>query len=62
MGVAAISGEYGALFNFPDPKAEKPCEECTIVKMEAGLEYPNATDANIDSGKQRSVLRNSGPN
>jgi hypothetical protein len=45
------SGEYGALSNFPDLTAQKPCEEeCTIVKMEAGLEYPNGTDANIDSG------------
>ena len=50
MNKMAISGEYGALFNFPDFTPEKPCEECTIVKMEAGLEYPNATDANIDSG------------
>jgi hypothetical protein len=44
------SGEYGALSNFPDLTPEKPCEECTIVRMEAGLEYPNGTDANIDSG------------
>lgn len=51
MGTKNVqSGEYGALSNFPDLTAEKPCEECTIIKMEAGLEYPNGTDANIDSG------------
>lgn len=51
MGVKNVqSGEYGALSNFPDLTPEKPCEECTIVKIEAGLEYPNGTDANIDSG------------
>jgi hypothetical protein len=42
--------EHGMLWNYPDRKVEKPCVECTILKQWAGLEFPNGTDANIDSG------------
>lgn len=34
-----ILGEEGALWNYADTKADKPCDECTIVGMNAGLEY-----------------------
>lgn len=46
----SVSGEAGALWNCGDDKIEKPCEECFITRMQAGLEYPNTTNANIDSG------------
>jgi hypothetical protein len=41
----------GMLENYPDLKFKKPCEgNCTIIGMRPGLEYPNGTVANIDSG------------
>lgn len=50
MGVKN-QGHAGMLPNHPDPKIEKPCEgDCTIVWQQAGLEYANGTNANIDSG------------
>jgi len=50
MMVKSIMGEGGALWNCGDDKIEKPCEECVITRIHAGLEYPNGTNANIDSG------------
>lgn len=49
MKVKNILGEGGALWNYPDSFVEKPCEECVIVGMNAGLEYPDGKDANIDT-------------
>jgi hypothetical protein len=45
-----IMNEGGALWNCGDAEIEKPCEECTLLGLVAGLEYPNGTNANIDSG------------
>jgi hypothetical protein len=42
--------EHGMLWNYPDRDVEKPCNECTILKQWAGLEYPNGSEANIDTG------------
>jgi hypothetical protein len=53
MKVSNILGEEGALWNYADPVAAKPCDEtgeCTIIGMFAGLEYPDGKNANIDSG------------
>ena len=43
-------GESGTLYNYPDLKVEKPCDECVIIGMNAGLEFPNGTDANTANG------------
>jgi hypothetical protein len=44
------SRHAGMLENYGDTSIEKPCEECTLLYQVAGLEYPDGTDANIDSG------------
>jgi hypothetical protein len=57
-------GEAGSLWNFGDTEVKKPCDDkCTIVGMNAGLEYPDGTNANIDTGMwlHHMVLINSGP-
>jgi hypothetical protein len=46
----SIMNEGGALWNCGDAEIEKPCEECTLLGLVAGLEYPNGTNANIDTG------------
>lgn len=50
MGVTSVTGEGGALWNYPDVAVEKPADDFTIFGLQAGLEYPNGTNANIDSG------------
>ncbi|KAE9986781.1 hypothetical protein EG328_004799 [Venturia inaequalis] len=50
MGTKGISGEAGSLWNYPDTGVAKPCAECTIVSQFAGLEYPDGSHANIDTG------------
>jgi hypothetical protein len=45
-----ILGEGGSLWNFADNSVQKPCDECTIIGMNAGLEYADGTNANIDTG------------
>jgi hypothetical protein len=44
-----VGGE-GALWNCGDDKIPKPCEECMIIRFQAGLEFPNGTNANVDTG------------
>lgn len=54
----------GMLENYPDFGFEKPCSgDCTIIGMRPGLEFPNGTVANIDSGPwlHHSVLVAIGP-
>ncbi|KAF1980974.1 hypothetical protein K402DRAFT_425778 [Aulographum hederae CBS 113979] len=51
MNKMSLTGEAGALWNYPDVGVSKPCEgNCTIIGLQAGLEYPDGTNANIDSG------------
>ena len=50
MKATNLFGESGSLWNYADNSAPKPCDECTIIGMNAGLEYPNGTNANIDTG------------
>ncbi|KAF2403656.1 hypothetical protein EJ06DRAFT_527256 [Trichodelitschia bisporula] len=64
MGHKNAIGEAGALWNYPDQKIDKPCAgECTILGLNAGLEYPDGSNANIDTGMwlHHFVLFNVGP-
>jgi len=56
-------GEEGALWNYADTVVEKPCDECTIIGISAGLEYPDGKNANVDTGMwlHHFVLFNIGP-
>jgi hypothetical protein len=45
----ALEGEKGIL-TWAAFKMKKPCEECMITTMEAGLEYPDGREATIDTG------------
>ena len=38
------------IWNQPTPKIAKPCSDCYIVGMNAGLEYTDGKDANTDTG------------
>lgn len=35
--------------NRPNPSIDKPCQDCMILGMNAGLEYQNGADANTDT-------------
>jgi hypothetical protein len=49
--VTNFVGELGMLSNYPHIKVPKPCDgDCTIVGFRAGLEYPDGSNANIDTG------------
>jgi hypothetical protein len=50
MNRHGITGEAGSLWNYPDTNIEKPCSVCTIVSQQAGLEFPNGDNANVDHG------------
>jgi hypothetical protein len=50
MNKSSIVGEPGSLWNYPDTNIPKPCTECTIVSQQAGLEYADGKNANIDTG------------
>jgi hypothetical protein len=51
MAEKSFSGHAGMLENYPDIKIDKPSEEdFTLLWQQAGLEYANGTDANVDSG------------
>jgi hypothetical protein len=51
MGTKNQLGLMGMLSNFPHVNMPKPCEgACTITGIEAGLEYLNGSNANIDTG------------
>jgi len=39
-----------SMVDFQEQKSIKPCEDCLITFMQAGLEYPNGSYANADSG------------
>jgi hypothetical protein len=38
------------IWNQPSPSITKPCSDCMILGMNAGLEYPDGKDANTDTG------------
>jgi hypothetical protein len=45
------TGVHGMVWNRPDVNIDKPCDGyCTILRQWAGLEYPNGTNANVDTG------------
>jgi hypothetical protein len=43
-------GESGVLYNYPDVKVEKPCQQCILVGLNADLEYVNGTQATTAQG------------
>jgi hypothetical protein len=49
-GTQGLTGEPGMLWNYPDIEVTKPCEECVLLNQQAGLEFTNGTNANIDKG------------
>jgi hypothetical protein len=51
MNKTSLSGERGMLDNYPDMDISKPCDECTILRQVASLEYPDGSNANIDTGR-----------
>ncbi|QDS68772.1 hypothetical protein FKW77_005252 [Venturia effusa] len=51
MGKKSLNGHAGMLENYPDNVVEKPCSDaCTILQQQAGLEYADGSNANIDTG------------
>jgi hypothetical protein len=50
MKVKNVLGEEGSLWNYADNAAPKPCDACTIVGINAGLEYADGRNANINTG------------
>jgi hypothetical protein len=51
MGKKSLRGHAGMLQNYPDTEIAKPCEgNCTILFAQAGLEYPDGTIANVNTG------------
>jgi hypothetical protein len=49
-GTKGLTGEPGMLWNYPDIGVTKPCEECVLLNQQAGLEFINGSNANIDKG------------
>jgi hypothetical protein len=45
-----ISREKGTLYNRPVFNVKKPCTDCIVTMFVPGLEYPNGTNADTDSG------------
>jgi hypothetical protein len=43
-------GGEGMIWNQPTPTISKPCSDCMILGMNAGLEYTDGSDANTDTG------------
>jgi hypothetical protein len=51
MAEKSFSGHAGMLENYPDLEIQKPHDdEFTMLWQQAGLEFANGTDANVDSG------------
>ncbi|QDS75297.1 hypothetical protein FKW77_001278 [Venturia effusa] len=44
-----VPGGEGMINNMPTPSVDKPCQDCMILGMNAGLEYPDGSDANTDT-------------
>jgi len=45
----SVAGGEGMLWNKPTSSVTKPCSNCMIIGMNAGLEYPDGNDANTDT-------------
>jgi hypothetical protein len=43
------NGGEGMIWNQPTPSITKPCSDCMILGMNAGLEYLDGADANTDT-------------
>jgi len=43
------NGGEGMIWNQPSPSITKPCSDCTVMGMNAGLEYLDGADANTDT-------------
>lgn len=61
--MSMLSGEAGTMQNVK-LNMKKPCEDCGLTLMQAGLEYADGTVANTDSGAwlHHIVLLMNGPN
>lgn len=61
--MSLLSGEAGTMQNVK-LNMKKPCEDCGLTLMQAGLEYADGTVANTDSGAwlHHIVLLMNGPN
>ncbi|KAF2105087.1 hypothetical protein NA57DRAFT_51866 [Rhizodiscina lignyota] len=44
------SGTNNGMKDFVDEKATKPCDDCLITYMRAGLQYPDGANANANTG------------
>ena len=50
MPLLGLQPETGMIWNQPVTNVQKPCANCYITGMQAGLEYPDRTNANINTG------------
>jgi hypothetical protein len=51
MSKKSLRGHAGMLQNYPDTDIAKPCAgNCTILFAQAGLEYPDGSVANVNTG------------
>jgi len=48
VGGGGNNGGEGMIWNQPSPSITKPCSDCMILGMNAGLEFLDGTDANTD--------------
>jgi len=49
VGGGGNNGGEGMIWNQPSPSITKPCSDCMILGMNAGLEYLDGADANTDT-------------
>jgi hypothetical protein len=45
-----MSTIHNGMASFMEERSVKPCEDCLITFIQAGLEYPDGAYANADSG------------
>jgi hypothetical protein len=50
MPLLGLTPETGMIWNLPVQNVQKPCNECYITGMVAGLEYADGSNANINTG------------
>lgn len=49
-GPYTVPGNGGMVHNAMTAKVTMPCTNCYVTALQAGLEYPDGSDANIDTG------------